>query len=66
MLSYIVSSSSPFLCGNSNECGIADLVVQVVVVIPVVVLVIFILVGEIVLDPSGLFKLVGLLSAHFV
>ncbi len=49
-------------CGDSNERGVADLVVQVVIVVPVIVL----LMGEVILGPSGLFKLVGLLSARFV
>jgi hypothetical protein len=66
MSSYIVLSSSPFLCGDSNELGIAELDVKVIIVIPVIVLVIILFVGEVVLGPSGLFKLVGLLSAQFV
>jgi hypothetical protein len=34
----MVLSLSPFLCGDSDGCNVADLVVQVVVVVPVVAL----------------------------
>jgi hypothetical protein len=40
MTLYIASSSSPFLCGNGNELGIAGLVVPVVLFVPVNVLVV--------------------------
>jgi hypothetical protein len=54
------------LCGGGDELCVAGLLVPVIVFLLVNVLVVLLLIGEVVLDPSGLFTPVGLLSVRLV